>query len=219
MVLTSHETLGETGRRTGFWFEEFALPYYAFRDAGTDIVLASPEGGYAPVDPASETPSSAHFTRFRHDPAARAALGDTLRLDQIHGDDFDAVYYPGGHGALWDLSQNTVSANLIADFHQKRKTTAFVCHGVAALLPVRNPDGTPFVAGKRLTGLANSELVALGLDAVVPLRLENELVARGASYGRAADGAVHVVRDGTLITGQNSASTAAVARAVMHALS
>jgi putative intracellular protease/amidase len=220
MVLTSHERLGDTDRRTGLWFEEFAIPYYTFRDAGADITLASPKGGYVPVDPDSD-PAHApppSLARFKQDPQARAALSDALQLEQVHAEDFDAAFYPGGHGSLWDLSQNKRSAHLINAFYAAGKPVALICHGVAALLNVRDAEDHPLLRGKHVTGFSNSEVEAMGLASIVPFKLEDELRARGALFTRAADNTPYVVRDGNLITAQNHASTSDITAAVLNAL-
>ncbi len=220
MVLSSHERLGNTERRTGLWFEEFALPYYAFRDAGADIMLTSPKGGYAPVDPDSDGPH-AHaptLARFQQDVQARAALNDTLQLQQIHAEDFDGAFYPGGHGSLWDLSSNKRSGELIAALYDMKKPIAFICHGVSALLSVTDSHGQHLIRGKRLTGFSNSEVAAMGLKDIVPLKLEDELQKRGAIYSKGADDTSHVVRDGHLITGQNHPSTAALTQTLLETL-
>lgn len=220
MVLTSHERLGQTDRRTGLWFEEFAAPYYGFRDAGAEVTLASPKGGYAPVDPDSDSVGAEPPTlqRFKHDSRARSALNDTLQLEQIHAEDFDAAFYPGGHGSLWDLSQNKKSAHLIAALYGAKKPLAFICHGVSALLNVMDATGQPLISGKRLTGFSNTEVEAMGLKDIVPFRLEDELKRRGAAYSKGADSTSYVVRDGHLITGQNHSSTTATTAALLDAL-
>ncbi|MBL8642767.1 MAG: type 1 glutamine amidotransferase domain-containing protein [Rhodospirillaceae bacterium] len=214
MVLTSHERLGATDKKTGLWFEEFAGPYYAFLDAGAEIALATPKGGYAPVDPESDGPASGSVSlaRFRHDRQARAALNDTLQLAQIHAEDFSGAFYPGGHGSLWDLAADPCSITLIKTLHAAGKPAAFLCHGVAALL------NTSLVNGKHVTGYSNAEVTHAGLNDVLPFALEDELKKRGGLYSSRGIGQPHVVRDGALITGQNHASTAETAAALLAAL-
>jgi len=220
MVLTSHDTLGDTGRQTGFWLEEFAAPYYVFRDAGADVVLASPAGGQPPLDPKSDEPDAQTDAtrRFAADPAAQAALAHTVRLDSVAADGFDAVFYPGGHGPLWDLAELRTSIDLIAAFVAAGKPTAFVCHGPGVLRHVTRTDGTPLVHGRRVTGFTNSEEAAVGLTEVVPFLIEDTFIAQGARFEKAADWAPHVVIDGQLITGQNPASSEPAAQALLASL-
>jgi len=220
MVLTSHDTLGTTGEKTGFWLEEFAAPYYTFLDAGAEITLASPAGGQPPIDPKSDAPEAqTDFTRrFAADDAARAALAHTVRLDSVDATAFDAVFYPGGHGPLWDLAQSRTSIDLIAAFVAAGKPTGFVCHAPGVLRDVTAADGTPLVRGRRVTGFSDSEEAAVGLTDVVPFLLEDVLTQQGALYEKGPDWASHVVTDGTLITGQNPASSAAAASALMDSL-
>jgi putative intracellular protease/amidase len=220
MVLTSHDTLGTTGEKTGFWLEEFAAPYYTFLDAGAEITLASPAGGQPPIDPKSDAPEAqTDFTRrFAADDAARAALAHTHRLDSVDATAFDAVFYPGGHGPLWDLAQSRTSIDLIEAFVAAGKPTGFVCHAPGVLRDVVAADGSPLVRGRRVTGFSDSEEAAVGLTEVVPFLLEDVLKAQGAHYEKGPDWASHVVTDGTLITGQNPASSAAAASALMDSL-
>jgi len=209
MVLTSHDKLGDTGRKTGFWLEEFAAPYYRFRDAGAEIVLASPKGGQPPLDPKSNEPNfQTELThRFEADPAAQAQLASTVRLDSVRPQDFDTVFYPGGHGPMWDLAEDPDSVNLIEGFLAAGKPVALVCHAPGALHHVKTPGGRPLVEGKNVTGFTNTEEEAVGLTHVVPFLVEDELKAQGGRFSKTDDWGVHVVTDGLLITGQNPASS------------
>ena len=220
MVLTSHDRLGETGHKTGFWLEEFAAPYYVFKDAGADITLASPLGGQPPLDPKSDDPGfqTEATHRFRADPAAQAQLAATLRLDAVRAEDFDAVFYPGGHGPLWDLAEDAASRALIEALAAAGKPVAAVCHAPAVFRHVRGQDGRPLVSGRRVTGFSNTEEAAVELTAVVPFLVEDMLKANGAEYTRAADWQEHVVTYGRLVTGQNPASSEATARALLALL-
>jgi putative intracellular protease/amidase len=220
IVLTSHDRLGDTGRKTGFWLEELAAPYYAFKDAGAGIVLASPEGGRPPLDPKSNEPDSqTDFTRrFEADADAMAQLASTVRLDSVSQADFDTVFYPGGHGPLWDLAEDRNSIALIEAFLAAGKPVALVCHAPGVLRHVRTPEGRPLVEGKRVTGFANSEEAAVGLTDVVPFLVEDELKARGGIYSRGEDWASYVVTDGLLITGQNPGSSAEAATVLLERL-
>jgi len=220
MVLTSHSELGDTGHKTGFWLEEFAAPYYVFKDAGADITLASPAGGQPPLDPKSDEPDfqTDATRRFMEDSDARAALANTHVLAGLSADNFDAVFYPGGHGPLWDLAENKDSINLIESMHAAGKPVAAVCHAPAVLKNAKMPDGKDLVAGKSLTGFSNAEEAAVQLTEVVPFLLEDELSARGASYQKADDWQPHAVVDGNLITGQNPASSELAAKAVLDYL-
>lgn len=215
IVLTSHDQLGDTGRKTGFWLEELAAPYYAFTDAGAQIVLASPKGGQPPLDPKSNEPDfQTDLTRrFEADPAATAQLASTVRLDSVRQQDFDAVFYPGGHGPLWDLANDRHSIALIESFIAANKPVALVCHAPGVLRDVKAADGSPLVAGKKVTGFTNSEEAGVGLTDVVPFLVEDMLQAAGGQYSKGPDWGSYVVSDGLLITGQNpgsSAETAAV---------
>ncbi|WP_447593906.1 type 1 glutamine amidotransferase domain-containing protein [Stenotrophomonas rhizophila] len=215
IVLTSHDQLGDTGRKTGFWLEELAAPYYAFTDAGAQIVLASPKGGQPPLDPKSNEPDfQTDLTRrFEADPAATAQLASTVRLDSVRQQDFDAVFYPGGHGPLWDLANDNHSIALIESFIAANKPVALVCHAPGVLRDVKAADGSPLVAGKKVTGFTNSEEAGVGLTDVVPFLVEDMLQAAGGQYSKGPDWGAYVVSDGLLITGQNpgsSAETAAV---------
>jgi putative intracellular protease/amidase len=220
MVLTSHDTLGTTGEKTGFWLEEFAAPYYTFVDAGAHVVLASPNGGQPPIDPKSDAPDAqTGFTRrFATDPVAQEALANTVRLDSLAAADFDAVFYPGGHGPLWDLAQSRTSIDLIAAFVAAGKPTAFVCHAPGVLHHVAAADGTPLARGRHVTGFSDSEEAAVGLTKVVPFLLEDVFRQQGALYEKGPDWAPHVVTDGLLITGQNPASSEPAAKALLCVL-
>jgi putative intracellular protease/amidase len=213
MVLTSHDTLGNTGRKTGFWLEELAAPYYTFKDAGVEIVLASPAGGQPPLDPKSNEPSfQTDLTRrFEADAAATAQLANTVRLDSIDQADFDTVFYPGGHGPLWDLAEDKNSIALIEAFIAANKPVALVCHAPGVLRHVKAADGQPLVAGKQVSGFTNTEEEGVGLTDVVPFLVEDELKKLGGVYSQGPDWGSYVVRDGLLITGQNPASSEAAA--------
>ena len=220
MVLTSHDQLGDTGRKTGFWLEELAAPYYAFRDAGAEVVLASPKGGQPPLDPASNEPSfQTDMThRFEADAAANAQLAATLRLDSVTQSDFDAVFYPGGHGPLWDLAENKASIALIQAFFAAGKPIALVCHAPGVLRHVTTPGGKPLVEGRKVTGFTNTEEAAVGLTEIVPFLVEDELKAKGGLYSKGPDWAPYVVSDGLLITGQNPNSSGPAAKALIERL-
>ncbi|MDQ2819032.1 MAG: type 1 glutamine amidotransferase domain-containing protein [Pseudomonadota bacterium] len=213
MVLTSHDTLGNTGRKTGFWLEELAAPYYAFKDAGVEIVLASPSGGQPPLDPKSNEPSSQteQTKQFEADAAATAQLAATVRLDSIDQADFDTVFYPGGHGPLWDLAEDKHSIALIEAFIAANKPVALVCHAPGVLRHVKTPAGRPLVEGKKVSGFTNTEEEAVGLTDVVPFLVEDELIKLGGVYSKGPDWGSYVVQDGLLITGQNPGSSAAAA--------
>ena len=213
MVLTSHDTLGNTGRKTGFWLEELAAPYYTFKDAGVEVVLASPAGGQPPLDPKSNEPSfqTALTQRFEADAVATAQLASTVRLDSVDQADFDTVFYPGGHGPLWDLAEDQVSIALIEAFIGANKPVALVCHAPGVLRHVKTPAGRPLVEGKSVAGFTNTEEEAVGLTHVVPFLVEDELKALGGVYSQGPDWGSYVVRDGLLITGQNPGSSAAAA--------
>ncbi|MCM2494077.1 type 1 glutamine amidotransferase domain-containing protein [Burkholderia glumae] len=218
MVLTSHDELGNTGRKTGFWLEELAAPFYAFKDAGAEIVLASPKGGQPPLDPKSSEPASQTdmTRRFEQDLQASAQLAATVRLDSVSQADFDTVFYPGGHGPLWDLAEDRASIALIEAFIAAGKPLALVCHAPGVLRHVRTPAGLPLVQGKQVTGFSNAEEAAVGLTQVVPFLVEDELKAKGGLYSKTDDWAPHVVTDGLLVTGQNPASSAPAAAALMQ---
>ena len=220
MVLTSHDRLGDTGRKTGFWLEEFAAPYYVLRDAGVDITLASPKGGAPPVDPKSDDPKAdtPAMKRFRDDPEAQRALANTVKLSTVSADDYDAVFYPGGHGPLWDLAQDRSSIALIERFFAAGKPVGAVCHGPGVFRHAKAPDGAPLVRGKAVTGFTNTEEDAVGLTDVVPFLVEDALKAGGGKYSKAGDWANHVVADGNLITGQNPASSESTAKELLQRL-
>ena len=213
MVLTSHDQLGDTGRKTGFWLEELAAPYYAFKEAGAEITLASPNGGNPPLDPKSNEPAfQTDLTRrFEADASAMAQLATTVRLDSVSQADYDTVFYPGGHGPLWDLAEDKHAIALIEAFLQAEKPVALVCHAPGVLRHVTTPAGRPLVEGRAVTGFANSEEEAVGLTHVVPFLVEDELVALGGRYSKGEDWGSYVVQDGLLITGQNPTSSAATA--------
>ena len=218
MVLTSHSELGDTGKKTGFWLDEFAAPYYLFKDAGAQVRVASPLGGPVPMDPKSDEPAAQTDAtrRFKADLAAQTALSGTLRLRGVSAGDFDAVFYPGGHGPLWDLAENGYSIALIEAMLAADKPVAAVCHGPAVLRHAKTPVGLSVVKGKAVTGFSNTEERASGLSHVVPFLLEDMLQQHGGNYSRAPDWHPHVVTDGLLITGQNPASAAPAAKALLE---
>jgi putative intracellular protease/amidase len=220
IVLTSHDQLGNTGKKTGFWLEEFAAPYFALRDAGAKITLASPKGGQPPLDPKSSDPSAQTDAtrRFDGDAAAKAELSNTKRLADVDANDFDAVFYPGGHGPLWDLAEDAQSIALIEKTLAAGKPVAAVCHAPGVLRHVKGADGRSIVAGKKVTGFANSEEAAVQLTDVVPFLVEDMLKSNGGNYSKADDWAPHVAVDGLLITGQNPASSEPVAEALLALL-
>lgn len=216
-VLTSHDTLGSTGEKTGFWLEEFAAPYYTLKDAGADITLASPAGGQPPLDPKSADPAfqTDATRRFEADATATTQLAATVRLDSVNQADFDTVFYPGGHGPLWDLAEDRHSIALIESFLAARKPVALVCHAPGALRHVKTPEGRPVVEGRSVTGFTNTEEAAVELTDVVPFLVEDELKAKGGNFSRRDDWAPYVVGDGLLITGQNPASSAPAAELLL----
>ena len=220
MVLTSHDQLGDTGKKTGFWLEEFAAPYFAFKDAGAQLTLASPKGGQPPLDPKSNEPDAqtAATERFRKDPAAQSALASTALLSSVRAEDYDAIFYPGGHGPLWDLAEDKISIALIEAFYQAGKPVAAVCHAPGVFRHVKGADGQPLVKGKRVTGFTNSEEEAVQLTKVVPFLVEDMLKEKGGVYSKGADWASYVLTDGLLITGQNPASSEAAAEALLAKL-
>lgn len=220
MVLTSHDRLGDTGQPTGFWLEEFAAPYYAFVDAGAQITLASPRGGQPPLDPKSDLPDfqTDDTRRFAGDKIAQAALAQTVKLAQVNPADYDAVFYPGGHGPLWDLAEDRQSVALIEATYGAGKPVAAVCHAPAVLRHAKAPDGRPLVAGKAVTGFSNSEEAAVALTDIVPFLVEDELKRLGGQYRKAADWQSFSLVDGRLLTGQNPASSAAVAKDLLALL-
>ena len=221
MVLTSHDRLGNTGKKTGFWLEEFAAPYYTFKDAGATITLASPRGGQPPLDPKSDTPDAQtkDTQRFKADPVAQTALAHTLKLSEVAAGDFDAVFYPGGHGPLWDLAEDPVSIDLIEFMLAAGKPVALVCHAPGVLRDVKGLDGSPIVQGKAVTGFTNTEEQAAGLTEIVPFLVEDMLVQNGGHYSKVADWQPYVLKDGLLITGQNPASSEPAAKELLEQLS
>jgi len=220
-VLTSHDQLGDTGNKTGFWLEEFAAPYYHLKDAGVNVTLASPKGGQPPIDPTSSKPDAQTDAtrRFNDDASAKQELATTVALSTMNVADFDAVFYPGGHGPLWDLHDDSDSIALIEGFIASGKPVASVCHAPAVLLKAKNAEGEPLVKGKKVTGFSNSEEAAVELTEIVPYLLEDELVAKGGQYQRVDDWNTLAVVDGLLITGQNPGSSDAVAEALVKAIS
>lgn len=220
MVLTSHDQLGDTGHKTGFWLEELAAPYYAFKEAGAEITLASPKGGRPPLDPRSSEPASQTDTtrRFEADAEAMAALARTVPLRDVSQADFDTVFYPGGHGPLWDLAEDETSIELIESFLTARKPVGLVCHAPGALRRTRTATGRPLVEGRKVTGFSNAEEAAVGLTDVVPFLVEDELKALGGLYSRGGNWASYAVRDDLLVTGQNPQSSAETARLLMETL-
>jgi putative intracellular protease/amidase len=220
IVLTSHDQLGDTGKKTGFWLEELAAPYYALKDAGAELVLASPAGGRPPLDPKSNEPDAQtdDTRRFEADAEANALLDSTHRLDTVDPADFDAVFYPGGHGPLWDLADSADSAKIIETTLRAGKPVALVCHAPGVLRDVQNEDGTPLVQGKKVTGFTNTEEEGVGLTDVVPFLVEDMLKEQGGVYSKGDDWASYVVQDGLLITGQNPGSSAAGAEALIAQL-
>jgi len=220
IVLTSHDQLGDTGKKTGFWLEELAAPYYTFKDAGAEIVLASPKGGQPPLDPKSNEPDfqTALTRRFEADAEANAQLASTVRLDSVSQADFDTVFYPGGHGPLWDLAEDRDSIGLIESFIEAGKPVALVCHAPGVLRHVKAATGRPLVEGLQVTGFTNTEEEGVGLTQVVPFLVEDELKANGGQYSKGPDWGSYVVRDSLLITGQNPASSTEAAEALIAQL-
>lgn len=220
IVLTSHDTLGNTGRKTGFWLEEFAAPYYAFLDAGAKITLASPLGGQPPLDPKSDDPDAQtdDTRRFQKDADAQRILASTRRLSEVQASDYDAVFYPGGHGPLWDLAEDAKSVALIETMLAAGKPVSAVCHAPGVLRHAKTADGKPLVQGRQVTGFSNAEEAAVQLTDVVPFLVEDELKKLGGLYSSGPDWQSHVVSDGLLITGQNPGSSVAVANALLERL-
>lgn len=220
LVLTSHDQLGDTGKKTGFWLEEFAAPYYFLKDAGVEVSLASPKGGQPPLDPQSDADESQTDAtrRFKADVQAQAHLANTLKLTELSAKDFDAVFYPGGHGPLWDLAENKSSIALIETMYAAGKPVAAVCHAPGVFLHAKTPDGTPLVKGKKVTGFTNTEEAAVGLTNVVPFLVEDMLKDQGGVFSKTDDWQSYVCTDGLLITGQNPASSQAVAEALLKKL-
>lgn len=220
IILTSHSDLGNTGEKTGFWIEEFAAPYYVLADAGAELAIASPKGGQPPVDPKSESPDAqtGATKRFYGDYDLIDKIAHTLKLSETNEADYDAVFYPGGHGPLWDLATDAESIALIENFYKHNKPVAFVCHAPAALAKVKAPNGEPLVKGKEVTGFSNSEEEAVKLTKVVPFLLEDEMKKLGGHYSSGPDWGVYVKKDGLLITGQNPASSEAAAKELLEML-
>lgn len=217
MILTSHDQLGNTGRKTGFWLEEFAAPYFTFTDAGAEVTIASPKGGQPPLDPKSNEPEfQTELThRFERDPDAQRALANTIELRTVSLADYDTVFYTGGHGPMWDLAEDPDSIRLIEATLAAGKPLALVCHAPGALHRARNPDGSPLVQGKRVTGFTNTEEEAVQLTNIVPFLVESELRRLGGIFSKADDWQPHIVRDGLLLTGQNPASSGPAAQALL----
>jgi putative intracellular protease/amidase len=220
MVLTSHDRLGDTGHKTGFWLEEFAAPYYILKDAGLEVTLASPKGGQPPLDPKSDDPAAQteSMRRFKADPEAQATLARTVKLSAISPADYDGVFYPGGHGPLWDLSEDKASIALIEALYAAGKPVAAVCHGPAAFRRAKAPDGAPLVRGKSVTGFSNSEEAVVKLTDVVPFLVEDMLKENGGKFSKAGDWQPYAVSDGNLVTGQNPASSEAAAKTFVEQL-
>mgnify|MGYP001544734888 CR=1 FL=1 len=220
MVLTSHDQLGTPTRNTGFWLEEMAAPYYVFKDAGAQITLASPKGGRPPLDPKSNEPNfQTDITRrFEKDADAEAQLDRTVRLDSVKQEDYDTVFYPGGHGPMWDLAEDKNSIKLLESFVAAGKTFAVVCHSTGTLRHVRTPQGKRFVEGKTVTGFTNGEEGEVELTKVVPFLVEDEMMRLGATFSKVKNWGVHVVADGQLITGQNPASSGSTAKLLIDTL-
>ncbi|MCX2524429.1 type 1 glutamine amidotransferase domain-containing protein [Larsenimonas rhizosphaerae] len=220
MVLTSHDQMGDTGHKTGFWAEEFAAPYYAFLDAGCAITLATPKGGVAPIDPNSESEDAQTTAtrRFYADQETQQLIKVTEPLSGVSAEEFDAVFYPGGHGPLWDLTDNSESIALLQDFLAQNKPISAVCHAPAAFLNIKDAQGEFVLKGKKATGFTNGEEAAVGLTDVVPFLLEDELKQRGAEYNKVDDFSPYAVQDGLVITGQNPASSEAVAEKLLAAI-
>ena len=220
IVLTSHALLGNTGEKTGFWIEEFATPYYYLVDNGANVTLASPDGGQPPIDPTSDKPENQTEStkRFKNDEALQEKLSNTIKLSELSTKEYDAVFYPGGHGPLWDLAESEVSARLIESFYNANKPVAFVCHAPAALKNVKNISGEPLVKGKKVTGFTNSEEELVGLTDVVPFLVEDMLKEKGGIYSKSNDFEAYALEDGLLITGQNPASSQKVAELLLTKL-
>lgn len=220
IVLTSHSKLGDTDQKTGFWIEEFATPYYIFKEAGAQITLATPNGGQAPIDPKSDTPENQTEStiRYKKDESLLSLMANTIKLQDVSAKNFDAVFYTGGHGPLWDLATDKNSIKLIEDFWDAKKPVATVCHAPSVLLNVKDEDGEFLVKGKKVTGFSNTEEIAVQLDTIVPFLLEDELKNKGGIYSKKEDWASYVVKEGLLITGQNPASSAEVAKELLALL-
>lgn len=220
-VLTSNDKLGDTGNKTGFWIEEFAAPYYMLKDAGYEVTLSSPKGGQPPIDPSSESEDAQTEStkRFYNDKETQETLASTLQLSEVDQKDYDALFYPGGHGVLWDLVEDKDSKEIIESFYNNNKPVSFVCHAPAVLKNIKNPNGEPLVKGKKVTGFTNQEEDAVQLTNVVPFLLEDMLIENGGEYSKIEDWQPYAVQDGLLITGQNPASSEKVADLLMKTLS
>ena len=220
MVLTSHDQLGDSGQKTGFWLEEFASPYYVFKDAGHQVTLCSPKGGRPPVDPKSEAAEAQTDAtrRYGQDQEAQAQLASTVALDSVTADDFDALFFPGGHGPMWDLAENQACRLLIEAFHRQRYPIGAVCHGPAVFRHATKEDGTPLLAGREVTGFSNSEEAAVGLTETVPYSLEDEIKRLGGKYSKADDWEAYMVKGGAIVTGQNPASSEGCAEGLLELL-
>ncbi|WP_323802384.1 type 1 glutamine amidotransferase domain-containing protein [Sulfitobacter litoralis] len=220
MVLTSHDKLGDTGNKTGFWLEEFAAPYYVFKDAGAEVTLASPKGGQPPLDPSSDADDAQTEAtkRFKGDDAAQKELANTKVLSDVSADGFDAIFYPGGHGPLWDLAEDKASINLIETFAASDRPVGAVCHAPAVFKHTKGTDDKPLVSGKTVTGFTNTEEEAVGLTDVVPFLVEDMLKSNGGTYKKGDDWASFVVTDGKLVTGQNPASSEEAAHKLLSLL-
>jgi putative intracellular protease/amidase len=220
VVLTSHDELGDTGRKTGFWLEELAAPYYTFKDAGVELTLASPKGGQPPLDPKSDDPAAQTDAtrRFKDDTLANEQLANTAKLSEVNADDYDAIFYPGGHGPLWDLISDQSSIGLIEDFWSAEKTVSSVCHAPIVLVNARDSSGELIVKDREVTGFTNSEEDAVGLTEIVPVLVEDTMIRLGAKYSKAGDWEVYTRQDGNLITGQNPASSEQVAKLVLKTI-
>lgn len=219
-VLTSHDQLGDTGEKTGFWIEEFATPYYTITDAGMVVTLASPKGGQPPIDPKSDAPENQTEStkRFKEDEALKEKLSLTMRLSDTFAEEFDAVFFPGGHGPMWDLNKDSDVIRLVQNFYRQNKPVAAVCHGPAALLNAKDENGEPLIKGKKVTGFTNTEEEAVKLTQVVPFLLEDALKQEGAEYSKKGDWQSYTVQDGLLLTGQNPASSQQVAKDLLELL-
>ena len=220
MILTSHDQLGDTGEKTGFWLEELAAPYYVLLDAGVEITLASPAGGHPPLDPKSDAPDAqtAATERFKQDVSAQGSLANTTKLAEIDADEFDGIFFPGGHGPLWDLAENFDSRRIIKAFIAENRPLAAVCHALAIFKHTKRPDGRSLISGRRVTGFSNTEEESVGLTEVVPFLIEEMLEANGGHYEKGPDWSSYVVVDGKLVTGQNPASSGAAATALLKIL-
>lgn len=220
IILTSHDELGDTGEKTGFWLEEFAAPYYVLLDAGAEITLASPAGGQPPLDPKSDLPDAQTEAtkRFKNDDLAQRTLANTTKLAEIDSMEFDAVFFPGGHGPLWDLAENAASQRIIATFISENRPLAAVCHAPAIFKHTKGADGKSVISGRRVTGFTNTEEEAVGLTKIVPFLVEDMLKANGGLYEKGPDWGSYVVVDGKLITGQNPASSEAAAKELLKLL-